>query len=278
MKNIIIFGKNGFISKKLINLLKKNKIKHKSFGKKEIDLTKKTSINLIKKNIENNAIIVFISSIVPVKKISTFNKNLRMLENFLSGIKKKKIKYLIYISSDAVYFDSRKPLSEYSLCRPSSLHGNMQLVRENILRENFKNKIAILRPTLIYGHGDPHNGYGPNRFMRSSLKNRKIEILGNGEEIRDHIHVNDLVNIIFQCIKKEYKGILNLVTGFKISFLTIAKAIIKKNRNNTNIIKKIRSGPIPHNGYRVFNNKKLKLFMKNYKFKRINTKNNFISF
>ena len=83
MKNIIIFGKNGFISKKLINLLKKNKIKHKSFGKKEIDLTKKTSINLIKKNIENNAIIVFISSIVPVKKISTFNKNLRMLENFL---------------------------------------------------------------------------------------------------------------------------------------------------------------------------------------------------
>ena len=26
--------------------------------------------------------------------------------------------------------------------------------------------VGILRPTLVYGANDPHNGYGPNRFRR----------------------------------------------------------------------------------------------------------------
>ena len=29
--------------------------------------------------------------------------------------------------------------------------------------------MASLRPSLLYGIGDPHNGYGPNRFRRQAL-------------------------------------------------------------------------------------------------------------
>lgn len=278
MKNIIVFGRNGFISKKLIMFFKNKKIKTQSLGRKEIDLTKENSINLIKKKVKKNSIIIFISAIAPVKNVLMFNKNIKMIEIFLKGIKEKNIKHFIYISSDAVYSDSKQPISESSICEPSSLHGNMHLVRENILKNYFKNKIAILRPTLIYGKEDTHNGYGPNQFMRSSLKNKRINIFGNGEEIRDHIHVDDICEIIFNCVKKKFNGILNLVTGYKISFLSIAKAIIKKNNNGTVINKLKRKGPMPHNGYRVFDNKKLIKFMKGYKFNKIQLRDNYINY
>ena len=76
----------------------------------------------------------------------------------------------------------------------SSLHGLMHLVREKILLNIAKNNLCILRPTLIYGEKDPHNGYGPNQFVRRAMKNFSIELFGKGEEKRDHIWVNDLAH------------------------------------------------------------------------------------
>ena len=55
----------------------------------------------------------------------------------------------------------------------------MHLTREIILRNKFKKILCILRPTLIYGMGDSHNGYGPNRFINLAVKNKSISIFGN---------------------------------------------------------------------------------------------------
>ena len=38
-------------------------------------------------------------------------------------------------------------------------------MRENILKL-LNIKLCIVRPTLVYGANDPHNGYGPNKFIR----------------------------------------------------------------------------------------------------------------
>ena len=81
-----------------------------------------------------------------------------------------------------------------------------------LLRKN-KSKLLIIRPTLIYGPGDPHNGYGPNRFMRLAIVNKNIELFGKGEEVRDHIHIDDVGKIISMLILRRVVGILNLVTS-----------------------------------------------------------------
>ena len=47
---------------------------------------------------------------------------------------------------------------------PTSMHGMMHLAREIAFRRRAKAPLAILRPSLIYGAGDPHNGYGPTAF------------------------------------------------------------------------------------------------------------------
>ncbi|MDC2979032.1 NAD(P)-dependent oxidoreductase, partial [Pelagibacteraceae bacterium] len=240
---------------------------------KNLNLTNKNSYKNIDKIIEENDIILFAAAEAPVKNEKMFLNNIIMLQNLIRSKKIIKIKNFIYVSSDAVYSDSQKPLNESSLTKPTNLHGLMHLTREITLQSLFKSKLTIVRPTLIYGHGDPHNGYGPNKFLRESNKFRRINLFGKGEEIRDHVSIDDVALIIFNLLLYENNGIINIVSGYRLSFLDIAKKIKKTNKNNTIINFNPRIGPMPHNGYRVFDNTnlinlfpKLKLnnFLKNY--------------
>ena len=68
----------------------------------------------------------------------------------------------------------------------------MHLNREKIIDFTSNCNVLHIRPTLVYGFGDPHSGYGPNLFFENIKKNKTIKIFGNGEEIRDHIFIKDL--------------------------------------------------------------------------------------
>ena len=128
-----------------------------------------------------------------------FNNNLKIIKNVSETLISFKKLHVINISSDAVYSDSKKPLNENSLTYPESLHGLMHLNREILLRQVVDHKYFVtLRPTLIYGSEDPHNGYGPNSFMRLVKSNKNIKLFGEGEELRDHVYVEDVANA---CIK-----------------------------------------------------------------------------
>ena len=266
---IIILGKNGFIAKCLCNKLKKYKINFVSFSKEKLNLEKKTSVKFLKKFIKPKDKIVFISAIAPVKNTEMLSRNIKILNNVSEALKGKLFDQLIYISSDAVFKDDAKIINENTEKTPKSLHGNMHLIRENVLQIFFGNRLCILRPTLIYGMEDPHNGYGPNKFLRLVKNNKNIQLFGNGEEMRDHIHISDVVNVIKLALSKNYIGNINIASGNLTSFYNIAKACIKKNKNSKiNFL--TRSGPIPHNGYRKFNIKKLKSFINTSKFTKLN--------
>jgi len=266
---IIILGKNGFIAKSLCNKLKKNNLNFISFSKEKLNLEKKTSVKLLKNIIKPKDKIVFISAIAPVKNTKMLLRNIKILNNVTEALKGKLFNQLIYISSDAVFKDNAKIINENTQKTPMSLHGNMHLIRENVLLNYFGNKLCILRPTLIYGDEDPHNGYGPNKFLRLVSNNKNIQLFGKGEEMRDHVHINDVINVIKFCLTKNYIGNLNIASGKLISFYEIAKLCAKKNRKVS--IKYLpRSGPMPHGGYRKININKLKEVFKKIKFNKIN--------
>ena len=91
---------------------------------------------------------IFSSAIAPVKNFKMLHQNLDMCKNVFEVLKKKKINYVLYISSDAVYSDSKKPLTEKSETRPDNFHGVMHLMRENILKL-LNTRLCIVRPTLV---------------------------------------------------------------------------------------------------------------------------------
>ena len=179
-KRIVVLGKNSFVASKLIKLLIKNNHDFLAISKKKIDLTKNTSVKKLNKIINSNDIFVFISAIAPVKNFKMLNQNLNICQNVFKVLKEKKIKYLLYVSSDAVYSDSKVPIDEKSKTEPENLHGFMHLMRENILRL-LGIKMCIVRPTLVYGSNDPHDGYGPNKFIRNAQSKKYIKLFGKGE-------------------------------------------------------------------------------------------------
>jgi nucleoside-diphosphate-sugar epimerase len=264
----LIIGSGGYVSS-CIKFFLKDKLKILEISKKKIDLKKKISIKKLKKILKTDDVIIFIAAIAPCKTKKSLLDNILMLKNFITAIKDVNISYIIYISSDAVYSDTSKKITEYSKTNPKNLHGIMHLKRERMLIRKNKSKLLIIRPTLIYGSNDPHNGYGPNRFMRLAVVNKNIELFGNGEEVRDHINIHDVGKIISMSIFRRITGILNLATGKATSFYRIAKIIINNIKSKSKIITTQRLQPMPHNGYRVFDNKLLLNYFKNYKFKSI---------
>jgi len=263
-KRIIIFGA-GFISNSLLEKLKINNFQDViQINKKKIDLFQNSSIKKIKKLLQNNDIIIFIAARAPVKNISMLEYNIKILHNFIEAIENKKIHHFIYVSSDAVYDDSKKFITEKSNINPKSFHGLMHYYRERILSNYLNCPLCIVRPTLVYGEKDPHNGYGPNQFIRSAQNKKNIKIFGNGEELRDHVCIDTVSDAIYELIKKRYNGSINIVSGRAYSFKDIANRVIK-NYKQIKLIKIARKGPMPHDGLRKFDDKLLKNIIRKHK-------------
>ena len=267
-KKIVIIGSSGIISQNLQKKLKEKKLNFLSFGRKDFDLKKNKSYEVLNKKIRNNDIIIFISAEAPAKNMEMFFNNMKICDNVCKSLKEKKINKLIYISSDAVYSDTSLKITERSKALPDSIHGMMHLMREISLQINFKKRLCILRPTLIYGVGDSHQGYGPNRFINLARKNKDIFLFGKGEERRDHIYIDDLINILFKCIKNNKYGVFNLASGIVTSFNKIAKIVVTLTNSKSRILNTKRVGLMPHNGYRPFN---VTFIKKNFKNIELNT-------
>jgi len=264
---IIILGAGGFISGHVENLLQKSNVRLLSLPRKKIDLKKKQSIKKLLKIVKEKDVIFFAAAEAPVKNENMLLNNLTMAKNMCEVLKKKKPSFFLYLSSDAVYSDTKKKIHEDSLTVPDSLHGIMHLTREKMFENLIKSKLCIVRPTLVYGDGDPHNGYGPNRFLRLIKEKEKISLFGKGEELRDHVWINDVSKAISKLIIKRKTGKFNLVTGKIISFDNIAKQIIKVTGKKSKIFYQRRKGPMPHGGFRAFKNSRFEKIYPKFKFK-----------
>ena len=161
-------------------------------------------------------------------------------------------------------------MCEESSVEPQTLHGVMHLTREVMLKQIKEIELCILRPTLIYGIEDPHNGYGPNQFFRLALSNQNIKLFGKGEELRDHVSITDVARITIDITLSNFKGILNIASGEVNSFKHIASIIKNLYKDKLDIIETERIGEMPHKGYRSFNIDKLSSLFPDYKLKKIN--------
>jgi UDP-glucose 4-epimerase len=270
LRRVLIIGSGGFISSALEKNFTKDNIKYVGIKRSKFDLTKNTTVKKLSKLIKKKDIIIFIAAQAPVKNEEMLINNIKMIKTFADVIKQKLPSYILYVSSDAVYSDSMGRIKETSPVEPKSLHGIMHYTREIILRNSFKGKLCIVRPTLVYGKDDPHNGYGPNQFVKLSNKKKDIKIFGNGEEQRDHIWVEDIAFLIKKLLLLKKEGVYNLVTGRVMSFKKIAEIVKvdKSNKKNIKIVKVKRNAPMPHNGWRAFDNSKIKKVLPKFKFKK----------
>ena len=249
---VVVMGAGGFLGASLVKNLNENKIPFLALTEDNLNLLDLDASDRLADILSPNDILVVISAIAPCKNNEMLLQNIVMIKAVCEAIVKKPPEHLIYLSSDAVYADSPDPLTETSSAEPGSLHGVMHLVREIMLKQVFSGPMAIIRPSLIYGAEDTHNGYGPNQFLGLGLAGKEIILFGDGEEQRDHIYIDDVVNILQLVILHRSVGVLNIATGTVVSFRRIAEMVSEYFNPPITISTKPRVGPMPHNGYRPF--------------------------
>lgn len=249
---VVVIGANGFVGTALVRLLEYKAIPVLRVTRADVDLLAAGAADRLADLLRDGDSAVAVSAMAPCKNPEMLGDNIVLATALTRGLAKRSLAHVINVSSDAVYCDSATPMTEDSVKDPSSYHGIMHLSREIMFTTEIKAPLAMLRPTLIYGLDDPHNGYGPNQFRRKAERGEKITLFGEGEERRDHILVDDVAELLLRMLLRKSVGGLNAATGKVWSFREIASMVVNLHPNPVQIVGSVRNGPMPHNGYRAF--------------------------
>jgi len=249
-----VIGSGGFVGGAVLARLMHANVPVLPIDRAKVDLLGIDAADTLAGLLRPGDAVVAVAAIAPVKNTRMLADNMRLVATIIAALGKVKVAHVVNISSDAVYADGPLPLTESSPMAPTSLHGAMHLARELAFTAEAGAPLANLRPTLIYGASDPHNGYGPNRFRRLAEAGHDIVLFGAGEERRDHVHVDDVAELIFRVVGHQSSGALNIATGEVHSFLEIANATVSVAGKAVAVRAAPRVGPMPHNGYRPFDN------------------------
>lgn len=256
MKNlIIVFGHTGYIGQNVYQSLKKKNLLNKNIvikgvSSKQVNLINKSSISKLKKIIQPNSVLIICSAIKSNygTTLELMRKNVEMIENLAAVISKKQVKKIIYLSSKAVYgvHTKNKLMNENSKINPDTFYSLSKVMSENILKlvlkKKDKQKLLILRPSIVYGPNENLIAGSPSGFLNLNLKKNKISIWGDGTEIRDFLYIDDLVNVIIKSIKSKFFGNIN-VGGYRSSYISLIKKIYKITKIKPIIFKKKRTTP-----------------------------------
>jgi nucleoside-diphosphate-sugar epimerase len=250
---VVVVGAGGFVGGAIARHLVGQGAAVLALARRDLDLLAIDAGDRLADMLRPDDAVVMASAQAPCRTAAMMTANVRMAEAVCDALVRRPAAHLVYISSDAVYADSPAPLRETSPAAPGTLHGAMHVAREQMLASIAGDMpLAILRPTLIYGRSDPHNGYGPNRFRRLANRGEPIALFGEGEERRDHVDVDDVAAVAGAVLSRRSRGILNVATGEVTSFRSIAEQAVALARRSVPIRSVPRQGPMPHNGYRAF--------------------------
>jgi nucleoside-diphosphate-sugar epimerase len=249
----VIVGAGGFVGGALAAALKATGVETVPLGRADVDLDAPEATDRLKRILHPGDAVAIVAAKAPCKTPRMLVENVAMMAAVLDALTAVKPSYALYVSSDAVYADSDGPLTEHSPKAPESLHGVMHLARETMLLAALADvPVGIVRPTLIYGAADPHNGYGPNRFARLAAKGEPIVLFGAGEERRDHVSICDVAELARRMIARRTVGALNAATGTVLSFRQAAEIAVARSGRTVEIRDTPRQGAMPHRGYRPF--------------------------
>ena len=203
------------------------------------DITKKKSLNRnIKKNF--NYVVNLGGYVNHSNKEKTFKSHYIGCKNLTEIFLKKTPKAFIQMGSGGEYGRSKSPQDENSKCNPESIYSQAKLLASKHLINLFKKKnfpVTILRLYQAYGPKQDFNRLIPI-VIKACIKNKKFPC-SNGNQLRDFIHVNDVVDAILKTLtSKHSRGqIINIGSGKP-----------RKVKNIINNIKKVLKGGHPQFG------------------------------
>jgi len=174
--------------------------------------------------------------------------------NILKASSDLHVKRFIYASSAAVYGDTSSPKKRESMTpNPTSPYGVSKLAAENYVKlfhKLYGLETVSLRYFNVYGprqRFDIQSAYGGaiTIFTNRLLKNMPPIIHGDGEQTRDFVYIQDVVeaNILALKTKNAAGEVFNIGTGTNVSVNQVANTL--KEIINRKDLKNIHADPRP---------------------------------
>jgi nucleoside-diphosphate-sugar epimerase len=148
--------------------------------------------------------------------------NIKGTKLLLNAAEKKNVKRFVFASSAAIYgADPRLPKLETMDGVPISPYGNSKSIGEMAVigsHERTKLKGVALRYFNVYGpRQNPNSDYSGviTKFISKMLRDERPTIYGDGEQTRDFVFVEDVVQANLLALKKKdaLGQVFNIGTG-----------------------------------------------------------------
>lgn len=146
--------------------------------------------------------------------------NLLLTRQLVGALQTQPDTHLVFFSSGGTVYGNPAvlPVCEDAPLAPLSPHGAAKVEQENLclalrLRGH---AVSIVRPSNAYGPGQLlKGGFGLVRtLLEHARKGTQLHIWGDGENLRDYVYVDDLVEATVRLIEQpEAAGIYNLGSG-----------------------------------------------------------------
>jgi UDP-glucose 4-epimerase len=137
---------------------------------------------------------------------------------------------LVFTSTNAVVGPMEGPaISESSRLRPLTPYGATKAAGEMLMSaytETLGLRCACLRLTNAYGPGMQAKDSIVARLMRAIRTDGTFEIYGDGTQVRDYVHVSDIVAAMRLALADEsWRGPTVIGTGTSLSVLEVVAAV-----------------------------------------------------
>lgn len=143
------------------------------------------------------------------------------------------LKSFVHISTDKVYGNT-SPISKDTPMNGILHPYNASKQASDTLAQMYSNffdvPMVIIRNANVYGAGDSHFDRIIPRTIKRVLEGEKPVVRGNGQNTRDYIHVDDLIDGYIKAAELPYAKKLSIINmgGFNCSTVQVVDTILEK--------------------------------------------------
>jgi UDP-glucose 4-epimerase len=213
-----------------------NLSKHKESGLVRTILGDAREIDSLMKNVGID-VVFHEAAIASVPKsvshpILVHDVNVNMTLNVLNYCVKAGVKRLVFASSAAVYGMIEGKAVEDMVCRPNSPYGASKLAVEDYLHayhHSYGLETVALRYFNVYGKRQRYSDYSGviTVFANKILDGERPTIYGDGSQVRDFVHVDDIVQANMLAMESQIAvgESFNVASGHATSIIELFRII-----------------------------------------------------
>jgi UDP-glucose 4-epimerase len=183
---------------------------------------------------EGTEVIVHLAAVTSVLRsvddpAGTHRMNVEVTAGLLELARLRGTGRFLLASTNAVTGDvGSRPISEDVPMRPLTPYGSTKAAAEMLLSgyaASYGLTGAALRFANVYGPGMAHRDSFVARLMRAAAAGEGVQIYGDGTQLRDHVHVDDVVQAIMLALRTGHNGPLVVGSGRSDSVNDLVAAV-----------------------------------------------------